>query len=36
MSSDPLRDEPIGPDGTIHDSGADRARPVSGGRHRID
>ena len=36
MSSDPLRDEPIGPDGTVHDAGTDRARPVSGGRHRID
>jgi hypothetical protein len=36
MSSEPLRDEPIGPDGTVHDSGADRTRPVSGGRHRID
>jgi membrane-associated protein len=32
MSSAPLRDEPIGPDGTVEDT----ARPVSGGRHRID
>ena len=32
MSSAPLRDEPIGPDGRVEDD----ARPVSGGRHRID
>ena len=32
MSSAPLRDEPIGPDGTVEDD----PRPVSGGRHRVD
>ena len=32
MSSAPLRDEPIRPDGTVEDE----VRPVSGGRHRID
>ena len=36
MSSAPLRDEPIGPDGKVEDTVADKARPVSGGRHRID
>ena len=32
MSSAPLRDEPIGPDGTVEDT----APQISGGRHRID
>jgi membrane-associated protein len=36
ISSAPLRDEPIGPDGTAEDAGADGVRPVSGGRHRVD